>query len=572
MKSVKELVAEILLEQVDAVKEVYPDVRDLVASIEYPPNPSLGDLAFPCFPLAKQLRKSPMDIAKDLSGQIVHESIEKLEQVGPYLNIFLNKTLLSGNVLEEIMKAEAGYGELNLGDGNVPIDMSSPNIAKPFSMGHLRSTMIGNAIANIVSKCGYKPIRINYLGDWGTQFGKLIAAYKNWGDENAVKQNPIKELLKLYVEFHEKAEESPELVDEGRKWFKDLEDGNEEALKLWRWFRDESLKEFNKIYELLGVTFDSYNGEAFYNDKMEPVVEELRAQGLLVESDGAEVVDLSEWEIPPALIKKSDGATLYVTRDLAAAIDRFKKFDFAYSLYVVGHEQSLHFEQLKKVLGKMGHKWAEDIKHIPFGMILKDGKKMSTRKGKVVLLEEVLQEAIDLAVKNIEEKNPSLQNKEQVAKDVGVGAVIFHDLKNYRLNNIEFSLEEMLKFEGETGPYLQYTHARACSILRKGNGVDVEYNKDVLDAVMNEPKAWELVLSLESFPVVIERACKNFDPSLVAKYLLDLGRTFNKYYANVHILTGDEDVVAHRLQLVKAVAIVLKEGLRLLGLKAPVEM
>jgi arginyl-tRNA synthetase len=574
LKNVKGIVAEILLEQVDSLKTVFTNVDDLSLSLEYPPNPNLGDLAFPCFPLAKHLRKSPVEIAKDLSSKVEHEFIEKLEPTGPYLNVFLKKSLLSGNVLREILSSGASFGQLNLGANEVPIDMSSPNIAKPFSMGHLRSTVIGNAIANIVSKCGYKPIRINYLGDWGTQFGKLIAAYKSWGDEAAVKANPIKELLKLYVEFHEKAEESPELVDEGRKWFKELENGNEEALGLWKWFREESLKEFNKIYELLDVSFDSLNGEAFYNDKMDPVVEELRELGLLVESDGAEVVDLSEWELPPALIKKSDGATLYATRDLAAAIDRFKQFDFAYSLYVVGHEQSLHFDQLKKVLLKMGHEWAENLKHIPFGMILKDGKKMSTRKGKVVLLEEVLEEAIGLAAKSIEEKNPSLIEKKQVAKDVGVGAVIFHDLKNYRLNNVEFSLDEMLRFEGETGPYIQYTHARACSILRKGNVGEQDFagNSDVLEVVMNEPKAWEIVMSLESFPAVIERSFKNFDPSIVAKYLIDLSRIFNKYYANVHILTGEADIVGSRLHLVKAVTIVLNEGLRLLGIKSPEEM
>lgn len=542
---------------------------DLEMLIEKPKNAAHGDLAFPCFSLAKLKRKAPNLIAQELSGKIESPTFEKVEVVGAYLNIFLNKKQVAQQVVSEVIKQKGNFGSMNFGEGgNVTIDMSSPNIAKPFSMGHLRSTVIGNSIALIVEKCGYKPIKINHLGDWGTQFGKLISAYKHWGDEEKVKQNPIKELLALYVKFHEVAETNPSLEDEGRAWFKKLEDGDQEAQKLWQWFRDESLKEFARIYELMNVEFDSFAGEAFYNDKMEPVVKMLEEKGLLVESDQAMVVELTEEELPPCLIKKSDGATLYATRDLAAAMYRKENYDFVQSLYVVGHEQSLHFKQLIAVLKKAGYDWADKMVHIPFGMMLKDGKKMSTRKGKVVLLEEVLNESIAMARHNIEEKNPSLENKDEVAKQVGVGAVIFHDLKNNRMNDIEFSLEEMLRFEGETGPYVQYTFARACSILRKGNW---QASAEVPAFQSTWEKEWKVVSMMMEFSNAIKRACVNFDPSQVAKYIVDLAQAFNKYYAEVKVLEESEERTA-RLALVYAVTEILKEGLRLLGIKAPEEM
>ncbi|WP_066321476.1 arginine--tRNA ligase [Bacillus sp. FJAT-29814] len=544
-------------------------VGDLEMLIEKPKNAAHGDLAFPCFSLAKLKRKAPNLIAQELSGKIESPTFEKVEVVGAYLNIFLNKKQVAQQVVSEVIKQKGNFGSMNFGEGgNVTIDMSSPNIAKPFSMGHLRSTVIGNAIALIVEKCGYKPIKINHLGDWGTQFGKLISAYKHWGDEEQVKQNPIKELLALYVKFHAEAETNPALEDEGRAWFKKLEDGDQEAQNLWQWFRDESLKEFARIYELMNVEFDSFAGEAFYNDKMEPVVKMLEKKGLLVESDQAMVVELTDEELPPCLIKKSDGATLYATRDLAAAMYRKENYDFVQSLYVVGHEQSLHFKQLIAVLKKAGYDWADKMVHIPFGMMLKDGKKMSTRKGKVVLLEEVLNESIAMARHNIEEKNPSLENKDEVAKQVGVGAVIFHDLKNNRMNDIEFSLEEMLRFEGETGPYVQYTFARACSILRKGNW---QASAEVPAFQSTWEKEWKVVSMMLEFSNAIKRACVNFDPSQVAKYIVDLAQAFNKYYAEVKVLEESEERTA-RLALVYAVTEILKEGLRLLGIKAPEEM
>jgi arginyl-tRNA synthetase len=544
-------------------------LTDLELMIEKPKNQDHGDLAFPCFTLAKLKRKSPNLIAEELREKITSPIFEEVTVVGAYLNLFLNKKTASEKVVGDIIAQKGNYGALAFGnDGAVTIDMSSPNIAKPFSMGHLRSTVIGNSLALIVEKCGYKPIKINHLGDWGTQFGKLITAYQLWGDAELVKKNPIKELLTLYIKFHEEAESNPTLEDQGRSWFKKLEDGDEQALELWKWFRDESLKEFSRIYELMNVQFDSYAGEAFYNDKMDRVVQLLEEQHLLVESEQAQVVELNEEQLPPCLIKKSDGATLYATRDLAAALYRQEEYQFVQSLYVVGHEQSLHFQQLIAVLAKMGYDWSKQMHHIPFGMMLKDGKKMSTRKGKVVLLEEVLNESIAMARHNIEEKNPNLSNKDEVAKQVGVGAVIFHDLKNNRMNDIEFSLEEMLRFEGETGPYVQYTYARACSILRKATG-----NTDLAATTYTNSweKEWKVTSLLMEFSPAIKRACVNFDPSQVAKYIIDLAQAFNKYYAEVKILEESPEQQA-RLALVYSVTEVLKEGLRLLGLEAPVEM
>lgn len=536
--------------------------------IEKPKHAEHGDLAFPCFSLAEIQRMAPQSIAEQLSRAVQSPLFEKVEAAGGYVNAFLDKKYVTKLVLEEVMAKKEQYGTLHIGKGEViVIDMSSPNIAKPFSMGHLRSTVIGQSLALLLAKGGYRPVKINHLGDWGTQFGKLIAAYKKWGDEQKVKEHPIKELLALYVKFHDEAERNPELEAEGRQWFKRLEDGDQEAVVLWEWFREESLKDFSRIYQLLNIEFDSYAGEAFYNDKMDRIVRRLEEKGLLTESEQAQVVLLAEEELPPCLIKKSDGATLYATRDLAAAFYRKETYHFAKSLYVVGGEQRLHFKQLTSVLKKMGESWADELIHIPFGMMRKDGKKMSTRKGQVVLLEEVLQESIALAKKNIELKNPGLANKEEIARQVGVGAIVFNDLKNYRLNNIDFSLEDILRFEGETGPYVQYTHARACSILRKA-GFHAEEKRTV---VLSGEKEWEAVSLMMSFPEAIEKAINEFDPSRIAKHTIQLAQAFNKYYAEVKVLEEDEQQLS-RLAFVSAVAQLLKEGLALLGIEAPDEM
>ena len=536
--------------------------------LEKPKHAEHGDIAFPAFSLAKIFRKAPQMITQDLAEKIDSPAISKTEPVGPYLNFFLNKEAISAEILKEVVTQKDDNGQSDYGKGQtVPIDMSSPNIAKPMSMGHLRSTVIGNALANIVEKVGYKPVKINHLGDWGTQFGKLIVAYKKWGDVEKIEQNPIAELLKLYVHFHEVAEEQPELEDEARAWFKKLEDGDKEATELWTRFRSESLKEFMTVYDMLDIQFDSFNGEAFYNDKMDEVITLLEEKGVLTQDRGATIVDLEKYNLNPALIKKSDGATLYITRDLAAAIYRKRTYDFALSLYAVGNEQSNHFKQLKAVLKEMGYDWADDMHHIPFGLITQGGKKLSTRKGKVILLEEVLNEATSLALEQINLKNPTLENKEDVAKQVGVGAVVFHDLRNDRLNNFDFVLEEVVQFEGETGPYVQYTNARALSILRKA-GVELDLAAPLHLA---DDHAWGVLKLINSFPDIIMSSFEKFEPSVIAKYSLQLSQAFNRYYANTKVLVEDEERNA-RLVLVKATSVILQESLRLLGVKAPERM
>ncbi|WP_290079560.1 arginine--tRNA ligase [Lactobacillus taiwanensis] len=555
----KQKVVDLVSEQVDLPKE------KISMLIERPKNAKMGDYAFPAFALAKIEHKNPALIAKDIAEKISDDNFTSIQAVGPYVNFAIDHAKLVNATLNDVLTEKDHFGNQKLGEGNVPIDMSSPNIAKPMSMGHLRSTVIGNSIAKTLEKVGYTPIKINYLGDYGTQFGKLITAYRLWGNEEDVKKDPINNLFHYYVKFHEEAEKDPKLEDEGRAAFKKLENGNEEEIKLWKWFREVSLQEFNRIYKELGVTFDSYNGEAFFNDKMQPVVDELKEKGLLEESRGAQVVNLGEDE-NPALILKSDGSSLYMTRDLAAALYRKKEYDFVMSLYVAGGEQTGHFKQLKQVLKKMGYDWSDNIHHIPFGLITQGGKKLSTRKGNVVFLDQVLKDAVSLAEQQIEEKNPNLSNKEQVAHDVGVGAVVFHDLKNDRMDNFDFDLEEVVRFEGDTGPYVQYTNARAQSILRKANK---EISMDNLS--LNDDWSFAVAKALADFPAIVEKASEKFEPSIIAKYALDLSKKFNKYYANVRILDEDDQLNA-RLALVQATSIVLTEALRLLGVNAPKEM
>ncbi|MGE7673216.1 arginine--tRNA ligase [Lysinibacillus sp. NPDC094403] len=539
-------------------------VNEIQNLLEKPKNLDLGDVAFPCFTLAKKLRKAPHNIASDIKNKLNCDLIQEVQVVGGYVNIFYQQPTITQQVLSQIVKEKNLYGTQQEPKGNVVLDFSSPNIAKPFSMGHLRSTVIGNALANIAEKNGYKAIRINHLGDWGTQFGKLIVAYRKWGDQQTIEAAPIEELLKIYVKFHEEAEQDDTLNEQARTAFKALEDGDKETLALWQWFRDESLEEFKTIYQLLGIDFDSFAGEAFYNDKMAAVVKELEEKDLLVKSDGAYVVEINN--MPPCLITKTDGATLYATRDLAAAFYRQQQYDPKKIFYVVGNEQSLHFNQLFKVIEKMGNDWSKDLQHVPFGMILKDGKKMSTRKGKIVLLADVLTEAIATAKQNIEVKNPNLMDKESVAHQVGVGAVIFNDLKNDRLHDIEFSIEQMMNFEGETGPYIQYTYARISSLLEKAD----EQNYEVSSETLGE-QGWPVILLLEQFPKVIANAFEQADPSQIAKYALQLARLFNKYYAQNKVLVDDSQRTS-RLAFCQCVSIVLKESLTLLGIAAPNKM
>jgi len=554
----------------DVLAPALPELAmaDILAKIEQPKTSKQGDLAFPTFALAKIMHRAPQMIAGDVVEKIDQTNFEKVVAMGPYVNFFFKKADFSADILAQIMTDGAHFGDAKLGNaGQVPIDMSSPNIAKPISMGHLRSTVIGNSLANILSKIDYKPVKINHLGDWGTQFGKLITAYKMWGSEAEVKADPINNLLKYYVRFHKEDVDHPEMDDEARDWFKKLENGDEEALALWKWFRSESLKAFQKIYQRLDIQFDSFNGEAFYNDKMAEIVDILESKNLLHESQGAEVVDLSKYDLNPALIKKSDGATLYITRDLAAAVYRKRTYDFVQSLYVVGNEQTNHFKQLKAVLTEMGFDWADEIHHIPFGLITSNGKKLSTRSGRVILLDKVLDDAVTLAHQQIDQKNPDLANKYAVADAVGIGAVVFHDLKNERMNSFDFNLEEVVRFEGETGPYVQYAHARAESILRKAGSPKLT----AANQQLSDPAAWDTLKLLSEFPATIVRASEAYEPSIIAKYAIHLAKAFNKYYGNTKILVEDDDLNA-RLALVQSVSIVLKEALRLLGVKAPDEM
>lgn len=559
----KELIASELAKVIEGL-----DQETILNLLEQPKSSDLGDIAFPAFSLAKIERKAPQAIAADIAEKIDASHFEKVVATGPYVNFFLDKSQISDQVIKSVIQAGADYGQQEEGQGaNVTIDLSSPNIAKPFSVGHLRSTVIGDAISNIYKKMGYNTIKINHLGDWGKQFGLLMVAYKKWGSKEAVEANPIDELLKLYVRINAEIENDPALDEEGRLWFKKLEDGDPEATELWQWFRDESLVEFNRIYKLLGVEFDSLNGEAFYNDKMDEAVQILEEKGLLKESKGASIVELDDVNLPPAMIKKSDGATLYITRDIATAIYRARTYNFVKNIYVVGQEQSNHFRQLKAVLKKMGFEWSDDMIHVDFGLVTKNRQKLSTRKGNIILLEPTLQEAISRAKAQIEEKNPELENKEEVAHAVGVGAVKFYDLKTDRRNGYDFDLEAMVSFEGETGPYVQYAYARIQSILRKANftpSADATYS-------LSDPESWEIIKLLQDFSRVVKRAAENYDPSLIAKYAINLAQAFNKYYAHTRILDESPERDS-RLALSYSTAVVLKEALRLLGVDAPDKM
>lgn len=561
--STKKLIASELASVIDSL-----DQEAIFNLLEQPKNSDMGDIAFPAFSLAKVERKAPQMIAAEIAEKINSQAFEKVVATGPYVNFFLDKSAISRAVIKEIIEKGADYAQQTEGkEQNITIDLSSPNIAKPFSVGHLRSTVIGDALSNIFKKMGYNTIKINHLGDWGKQFGLLMVAYKKWGSKEAVEANPIDELLKLYVRINAEIENDPALDEEGRLWFKKLEDGDPEATQLWQWFRDESLVEFNRIYKLLNVEFDSLNGEAFYNDKMDEAVQILEEKGLLEESRGASIVNLDDVELPPAMIKKSDGATLYITRDIATAIYRARTYNFVKNVYAVGQEQSNHFKQLKAVLKKMGFDWSDDMIHVDFGLVTKNRQKLSTRKGNIILLEPTLQEAISRAKAQIEAKNPDLENKEQVAQAVGVGAVKFYDLKTDRRNGYDFDLEAMVSFEGETGPYIQYAYARIQSLLRKA---DFQPNAQA-NYSLNDAESWEIIKLLQDFARVIKRASVNYDPSLIAKYAISLAQAFNKYYAHTRILDESPERDS-RLALSYATAVVLKEALRLLGVEAPEKM
>ncbi|TCM93307.1 arginyl-tRNA synthetase [Paenibacillus sp. BK033] len=546
--------------------------RQVAELLEFPPNEQHGDVAFPCFALSKLMKQSPAHIAGQLAASLPESSRWTISAAGPYLNFKFNRAAVTGQFVQD-----GGAQIPEIGGGKrVIIDMSSPNIAKPFGIGHLRSTMIGNALYNMLRKVGYDTVNVNHLGDWGTQFGKMITAYLKWGDQTDRASDPIKAYLELYVRFHEEAKLQPELEPEAREWFVKLEAGDSEAHRYWNMFIKDSLAAFNKLYDRLGVSFDHYLGESFYNDKMDAVVDQLTRQGLLEESDGALVVRLDEEGLPPCIIKKSDGSSIYATRDLATAIYRHDQMQGNELLYVVGAEQSLHFRQLFLVLERMGFDWATECKHIPFGLMLMDGQKMSTRRGKVVFLEDVLDEAAAHALRIIEEKNPSLAGKAEVAEAVGVGAVIFGDLLHSRLHEVNFSLEDVVNFEGETGPYVQYTYARTQSLLRKaGSGAPAESgdNAGAADYRYTESdQSWQLVKALMRYPEALAQAAQRYEPSVAARYLIELAQTFNRFYHHEKIITGNTAEQAAKLALVRQTAETLEDGLKLLGVKALKEM
>ncbi|WP_352417809.1 arginine--tRNA ligase [Proteiniborus sp.] len=539
--------------------------------LEIPPNYDLGDYAMPCFRLAKELRKSPNIIAQEIAESIKGDTLfEKIENVGPYVNFFIDKKQLAKTVLEEVINRKEEFGSANIGnDRNVIVEFSSPNIAKPFHIGHIRTTVIGQSLYKIYKFLGFNAIAINHLGDYGTQFGKLIVAFKAWGKTEEVENNPIPELLKLYIKFHEEAEKDSSLEDEARMWFSKLENGDEEAVGLWQWMREVSLKEFSRVYNMLNIQFDSYAGESFYSDKMPKVVQTLKAKGLLTESEGAQIVDLEAYKMPPALIKKSDGSTLYITRDIAAAIYRKETYDFYKNIYVVGSQQNLHFQQWFKVVELMGYNWVKDCVHVPFGMVSLEEGTMSTRKGRVVFLEDVLKNAVDKTKEIINDKNPNLENKDEIAKQVGIGAVVFQELFNSRIKDYTFSWERTLSFEGETGPYVQYTHARANSVLSKA---EYDVTADVDYSLITNEEAINVIRLLYSFQSTIIAAMEKNEPSFIARHIVDIAQAFNKFYHECPIIVEDKELQKARLLIVFSAATAIKVGLGLLGIEAPQKM
>ena len=543
------------------------DEAEISEILEQPPKPELGDFAFPCFRLAKVLRKAPQMIASEIAEKIEKpDYLEKIEVQGAYINFFTNKTEYAKTVIENSKKED--FGSSTEGNGKtICIDYSSPNVAKNFHVGHLRTTVIGNSLYKIFTKLGYKVERINHLGDWGTQFGKLIVAYKNWGTEEEVKEKGIEELMRLYVKFHDEADKNPELEDEARSWFHKMETGDEEALQIWKWFFDISLEEFKRTYKLMGVEFDHYTGESFYRDKTESVVKELTEHGLLQDSEGAKIVDLSEYDMAPCLILKKDGSSIYATRDIAAVEYRKNTYNFEKCLYVTGQEQKLHFAQVFKVMELLGNEWAKDsLIHIPYGLVSLGGEKLSTRGGNVIYAEDILKEAISKIKEIIDEKNPDLsaEEKEEASRIVGVGAVVFNDLYNQRIKDVSFKWEHITSFEGETGPYVQYTYARCSSILRNVNDFDISNNIDY--SLITDSSSVELLKEIDRFPSVVKEAAERYEPSVVARYAVDLAQAFNRFYTDNRIAVDEKDIRDARCSLTFITRRILKDSLDLLGI------
>lgn len=565
----KEEIAKILSDKIESMTK-----EDILMQIEIPPSYEMGDYAFPVFSLAKIFRKNPNMIAEEMASSIKSEYFEKVESKGAYINFFTNKEALAKTVVEEISKEKENYGKSKLGEGKtVIVEYSSPNIAKPFHIGHIRSTIIGDSLKRIHKFLGYNVVSINHLGDYGTQFGMLIYAIKNWGNIEEIEKNPIPELLKLYVRVNTEADQNEEIKEECRHYFASLEKGDEDAVKIWTWIREISLKEFNIVYDLLGIKFDSYNGESFYSDKMMKQVERMEKLGILKDSEGAKIVDLEKYNLPPALILKSDGSTIYITRDIAAAEYRHETYHPEKNIYVVATEQNLHFKQLKAVLKEMQYDWYDEITHVAFGMInLADGK-LSTRQGRVVYLIDVLNKAIEKIMEILNEREETsgvkIANKEELAKQVGIGAIKFQELFNQRIKDYTFDWDKTLSFEGESGPYVQYAHARICSLLEKG-GFDI--NKEVDSSLLNNEMEINILRNLYKFTEVVEDAKEKYEPFFISRYVVELAKDFNKYYNQVTINVEDEKLKNTRLMLCYSVKNVISEGLRLLGIEAPEKM
>lgn len=559
----KEQVVKLLKENIEEL-----DKDEISILVETPPSYDMGDYAFPTFRLAKVFRKAPNIIAEELAIKMQDNNyFQNIENKGPYINFFINRDKLVETVVEEVKSRGEEYGSTDLGEGKtVIVEFSSPNIAKPFHIGHIRSTVIGNSLYKIYKFLGFDTLAINHLGDYGTQFGMLISAYKRWGNREIIESDPIKELLKLYVRFNKEAEDDENLKDEARYWFHELENKNEEAIKLWKWIREISLKEFNKVYDMLNVEFDHFTGESFYSDKMQAIVEELEEKNLLKPSEGAYLVDLEEYGMPPALIKKKDGSTLYTTRDIAAALYRKNTYDFYKNIYVVGSQQNLHFKQWMKVVELMGHDWAKDCIHVPFGMVSLEEGTLSTRKGRVVFLEDVLNNAIDKTAEIIENRNPNLKDKNKTAEQVGIGAIIFQELFNQRIKDYVFSLDRTLSFEGETGPYVQYTHARIVSLLKKG---EFDENTKINYSLLNSEFEIDIIRLIYDFPRIIVDSCSKNEPYFITRHLVEIAKSFNKFYNSSQILVEDIEVKDARLMLCFITKTVIKTGLALLGIQSP---
>ncbi len=563
----KEQLIDILAENIQELEK-----EEIASALEIPKKSDMGDFAFPCFKLAKIYRKAPNMIAEELTGKILEKNYDifsKVENVGGYINFFFAKEQFAKQLMKTI--SAENYGSSTEGEGKtICIDYSSPNVAKNFHVGHLRTTIIGNSLYKIYSKLGYHVERINHLGDWGTQFGKLIVAYKRWGSKEEVEKNGIAELMKIYVKFHQEAEKDDSLNDEARAWFVKMEQGDEEALSIWQWFKDISLVEYKRIYKLLGMEFDHYTGESFYRDKTQDVVDKLNAKHLLVESDGAHIVPLDDYNMAPCLIMKKDGSSIYATRDLAALFYRKETYHFDKCIYVTGLEQKLHFAQVFKVIELLGYDWYDQLVHVPYGLVSMEGGKLSTRNGNVIYAEEILHESIRKIYEIIEEKNPDLEDKETVARQVGIGAIIFNDLYNQRIKDVVFNWDKILNFDGETGPYVQYTYARCASVLRKAGEVTIPEEIDY--SVLTDEVTMNLLKDITRFPGVVKDAAEKYEPFMISRFAVSVAQHFNKFYHDCQINVDDENIKMARLKVVSVTMRVIKDALELLGIECPEQM